>query len=133
MTAQSSVVPDSVILAPSYRLPLVLGAIALGIAYWTLWVAIPIGVFAIFLGIQATILRAHFTATAFDLYRGNTLIRSFPYQEWLNWEIFWPPVPILFYFREVRNIHFLPILFDPVQLKLSLEQNCVIEDHASMN
>jgi len=49
-------------------------------------------------------------------YYCEKLIRRFP-QEWQNWQIFWPGVPILFYFKEVKSIHFLPILFDPKTLK----------------
>ncbi|WP_390883386.1 DUF3119 family protein [Kovacikia minuta] len=63
-----------------------------------------------------------FTETDFDIYRGEKLIRRFPYRDWQNWRIFWSPVPILFYFREVKSIHFLPILFDPKTLRLCLER-----------
>ncbi|NJN88640.1 MAG: DUF3119 family protein, partial [Leptolyngbyaceae cyanobacterium SL_7_1] len=63
-----------------------------------------------------------FTEAALDIYRGETLIRRFPYQDWQHWEIFWHPLPILFYFKEVKSIHFLPILFDPNQLRVVLEQ-----------
>ncbi|HBB34665.1 MAG TPA: DUF3119 domain-containing protein, partial [Cyanobacteria bacterium UBA9273] len=41
-----------------------------------------------------------------------------------NWRIFWPQLPILFYFKEIKSIHFLPILFDPKQLNTCLEQRC---------
>ena len=54
--------------------------------------------------------------------RSDKLIRSFPYSEWLNWEIFWSPVPVLFYFKEVNSIHFLPIIFDAKTLRSCLEQ-----------
>jgi hypothetical protein len=36
-------------------------------------------------------------------------------------EIFWSPVPILFYFREVNSIHFLPMLFQSAALRTQLE------------
>jgi hypothetical protein len=73
---------------------------------------------------QAATLRLRFTDTALDIYRSETRIRCFPYQEWQNWRVFWPPVPILFYFKEVKSIHFLPILFDPKMLRTCLEQRC---------
>jgi hypothetical protein len=73
---------------------------------------------------QTATLRLQFTATALDIYRREGLIRRFPYQEWQNWRIFWGNAPILFYFKEVKSIHFLPILFDPKQLKTCLEQRC---------
>jgi hypothetical protein len=111
-------------LAPSYRLPLALVFIAIGIAIVRAWLGGAIAVFGLFLLFQAVTLRLHFTESALDIYRGETLIRHFPYQDWQNWRIFWPAVPILFYFKEVKSIHFLPILFDPKTLKTCLEQRC---------
>ena len=111
-------------LAPSYRLPLGLGAIAGGVAWIAPWPAVIIAVLAVFLGFQAATLRLRFTDTALDIYRGETRLRSFPYVDWQHWEIFWSPVPVLFYFREVNSIHFLPILFAPSQLRSGLEQHC---------
>lgn len=81
-----------------------------------------LALFGVFLLFQTVSLRLCFTATALEVFRGDTRIRRFPYQEWQNWEIFWPPVPVLFYFKEVQSIHFLPILFDPKALKACLEQ-----------
>ena len=115
---------STVELKPSYNIPvfLVLGAIP--ILLIQPWVGGVLAVLGLFLMLQAVTLRFQFTATAFDLYRGEKLIRRFPYQEWQNWRIFWNPVPILFYFKEVNSIHFLPILFDPKTLKSCLEERC---------
>ncbi len=115
---------STVELKPSYNIPvfLVLGAIP--ILLIQPWVGGVLAVLGLFLMLQAVTLRFQFTATAFDLYRGEKLIRRFPYQEWQNWRIFWTPVPILFYFKEVNSIHFLPILFDPKTLKSCLEERC---------
>ncbi|MDZ4874298.1 MAG: hypothetical protein CLLPBCKN_003694 [Chroococcidiopsis cubana SAG 39.79] len=123
MTTSPSVT-STVQLAPSYKLPLfiVLGAIPLILV--SAWVGGIIALFGLFLMFQATTLRLQFTDTALDIYRGETIIRHFPYQEWQHWEIFWHQVPILFYFREVKSIHFLPILFDPKMLQTCLEQRC---------
>ncbi|MFO5490992.1 MAG: DUF3119 family protein [Cuspidothrix sp.] len=123
----SSLTPNTIStveLKPSYNIPvfLVLGAIP--ILLIQPWVGGILAVLGLFLMLQAVILRFKFTATAFDLYRGEKLIRRFPYQEWQNWRIFWNPVPILFYFKEVNSIHFLPILFDPKTLKSCLEERC---------
>jgi hypothetical protein len=123
----SSLTPNTIStveLKPSYNIPvfLVLGAIP--ILLIQPWVGGILAVLGLFLMLQAVILRFQFTATAFDLYRGEKLIRRFPYQEWQNWRIFWNPVPILFYFKEVNSIHFLPILFDPKTLKSCLEERC---------
>lgn len=114
------------ILAPSYTLPIVLVIVAIPLALLQPWVGGAIALFGLFLMFQAATLRLQFTETALDIYRGETLIRSFPYQDWLNWQIFWSPVPILFYFKEVNSIHFLPILFDPKMLKNCLEQRITV-------
>jgi hypothetical protein len=111
-------------LAPSYRIPLVLLAVAIPLLFGQIWLAGGLGLFGIFLLVQALTLRLRFTDSALDIYRGDTLIRNFPYAEWQYWEIFWSPIPILFYFREINSIHFLPILFNPTQLRTCLEQHC---------
>ncbi len=108
---------ETVILDPSYNLALGVGAIAIPLGLLNLWVGLVVGLFAIFLAVQATILRIHFTGKALDLYRGEKRLRTFPYTDWSHWEIFWEPLPILFYFNEVNNIHFVPMLFNPQQLR----------------
>ena len=118
---------STVELAPSYTLPLVLVVAAIPLLLVQAWVGGAIALFGLFLMFQAATLRLQFTETALDIYRGETLIRRFPYQEWQNWKIFWPAVPILFYFKEVKSIHFLPILFDPKALKTCLKQRCPAE------
>ncbi len=108
-------------LAPNYRLPAVVIVLGSLIIALNPWIGGIIALFGIFLMIQSATLRLQFSPTALDIYRGEKLIRSFPYSEWQHWEIFWSPVPVLFYFREVKSIHFLPILFDPIALKQCLE------------
>ncbi|CDN10076.1 Glycerol dehydrogenase and related enzymes [Richelia intracellularis] len=83
-----------------------------------------LALFGLFLFFQTVTLSLQFTPTDLDIYRGETMIRRFPYREWQNWRIFWHPVPILFYFKEVKSIHFLPILFEPNTLKECLEERC---------
>ncbi len=115
----------SIELKPSYNIPIVLVIAAIPLLVVHAWVAGGIvASFGSFLLFQAVTLRLHFTATDLDIFRGETLLRRFPYQEWQNWRIFWQPVPILFYFKEVKSIHFLPILFDPKTLQSCLEQHC---------
>lgn len=109
-------------LAPSYNIPIVLILSAIPVLFVQPWIAGAIALFGLFLIIQAALLKLQFTPTDLDIYRGETLIRRFPYREWQNWEIFWSSVPILFYFREVKSIHFLPIIFDPKMLRTCLEQ-----------
>jgi Protein of unknown function (DUF3119) len=115
---------ETIELAPSYKIPLVLVVTGIGIAGLQVWLGLAIALFALFLLFQTVSLRLQFTATDLDVYRGETLIRRFPYQDWQNWEIFWQPVPILFYFKEIKSIHFLPIIFDPKMLQTCLEQRC---------
>jgi hypothetical protein len=111
-------------LEPSYTIPLILIAAAIPVATIQTWVGLGIGIFGLFLSIQTAIIRLEFTPTALDVYRSNKLIRTFPYREWETWQIFWQPVPILFYFKEVNSIHFLPIIFDPQMLRTCLEDRC---------
>lgn len=123
-TANSTDLTGTVQLAPSYALPIALVLIAIPIFLVQPWISGVVALFGLFLLIQAVTLRLIFTETALDVLRGDTLIRRFPYQEWLNWRIYWMPLPILFYFREVKSIHFLPILFDPKTLNACLTQRC---------
>lgn len=111
-------------LKPSYKIPIVLILVAIPLLLVQPWLSLVVGVFGLFLMLQTVTIRLQFTETALDVYRSNKLIRSFPYAEWSNWEIFWNYVPILFYFKEVKSIHFLPIIFDPTTLKACLEERC---------
>jgi Protein of unknown function (DUF3119) len=118
---QADQFPDIVELQPSYIIPLVLVAAAIPIAIVQSWVGLGLGVFGLFLSIQTALIKLKFTTTALEVDRGGKLIRTFPYSEWQNWQIFWQPVPILFYFKEVNSIHFLPIIFNPQMLRTCLE------------
>jgi hypothetical protein len=115
---------ETVQLAPSYAIPIALTVAAIPLFLLNAWVGGAIALFALFLLIQTATLRLWFTDTALDIYRGETMLRRFPYTDWQNWQIFWFNVPILFYFKEVKSIHFLPILFDPKMLRTCLEQRC---------
>jgi hypothetical protein len=119
---------QTVELTPSYAIPLILVAVSLPLLLVQKVVSLAIALFGLFLMYQAATIRLKFTDTALDVYRQTELIRRFPYQEWLNWRIFWPSVPILFYFKEVKSIHFLPVLFDPKMLQACLEQRCPRKD-----
>lgn len=123
----TTAVPNStptVELTPRYTLPIVLMIAAAPILIIQPWISLAIALFGLFLLFQTVTLRLRFTETALDIYRVETQIRHFPYQDWQNWQIFWPRFPILLYFREVKSIHFLPILFDPIGLQNCLEQRC---------
>ena len=99
-------------LSASYKIPLFLMVASGTLTLVSLWLAGTIALFGLFLTIQTILIRLQFTDEALNVLRSGKVIRSFPYSEWLNWEIFWSPIPILFYFREVNSIHFLPIIFD---------------------
>lgn len=122
MTISTPQSAATVQLAPSYTLPIAIVIAAIPLFLFQVWVGLICGLFGLFLMIQAATLRLQLGDIALDIYRGETLIRCFPYAEWQTWRIFWPSVPILFYFKEVKSIHFLPILFDPKMLKSELEQ-----------
>jgi hypothetical protein len=111
-------------LSPSYNIALVIIAATIPLVWLQVWLALVVGLFGLFLLVQTALIRLRFTATALEVYRLGKEIRSFPYAEWEEWQIFWQPVPILFYFREVNSIHFLPMLFDARQLNGCLEQHC---------
>ena len=122
MTISTPQSAATVQLAPSYTLPIAIVIAAIPLFLFQVWFGLICGLFGLFLMIQAATLRLQLGDIALDIYRGETLIRCFPYAEWQTWRIFWPSVPILFYFKEVKSIHFLPILFDPKMLKSCLEQ-----------
>ena len=115
---------QTVELAPSYTIPLVLVLGAIPFLLVLPWLSLAIAAFGLFLLFQTVAIRLKFTPTTLEVYRSQKLIRNFPYSEWQNWRIFWHPVPILFYFKEVKSIHFLPIIFDPKTLQTCLEQRC---------
>ncbi|MEL6383425.1 MAG: DUF3119 family protein [Cyanobacteria bacterium J06626_18] len=122
-TVTASSTAETTTLRPSYTIPIVLLVLAILLALVQIWVSLAVALFGAFLLYQAATLRLVFTETDLDIYRGETRIRRFPFQEWATWEIFWSPVPILFYFREVNSIHFLPMLFSPSELRSQLEQH----------
>ncbi len=126
----------TVTLAPDYRLPFAIFAIGLGLIFLgnslilgskllsliAMILGIIVSLFSFFLVLQTAIIRLRFTETALEVYRSKKMIRQFPYSDWSNWKIFWQPVPILFYFREVKSIHFVPVLYSPKKLKECLEE-----------
>jgi hypothetical protein len=127
-TASSTAPTNTIELAPSYALPLVLVLAALPLLFVQKWASLPLSLLGLFLMYQTATIRLQFTPTDLDIYRSSNLIRRFPYREWQNWRIFWPAVPILFYFKEINSIHFLPVLFDRKMLQTCLEQRCPRQD-----
>ena len=126
--SSDSSIPDlsqvTTTLAPDYRLSLAVLAVGVGGALIQPWVGGLIALLGLFLVIQTTVIRLTFTGSTLQVCRGTTILRQFPYEEWQSWTIFWAPVPVLFYFREVKSIHFLPMLFSPAELMGQLNQHC---------
>lgn len=110
-------------LAPNFRIFGVLILVAGGLYFVSWWLAGAIAILGLFLAVQTVLIRLQFTDQALNVLRTGNIILSFPYSEWLNWEIFWSPIPILFYFKEVKSIHFLPIIFDAKTLADCLQKH----------
>ena len=132
MTAQPTpspaAAPTPVTLSPHYGVAL--GVVALGLSclgLLPLWggapvLALLISLFGLFLLLQSAVLRLEFTEEALLVKRQDSLLRCFPYDAWLGWRLFWPGLPVLFYFREQRSIHLLPVLFNPATLRQQLTE-----------
>ena len=110
-------------LNPDFRLPAAIALLGAPLFFVSVWVCGAIELFAIFLAVQTAMLRLTFTDSSLKVLRGQTEIRDFPYSDWLHWEIFWSPAAILFYFKEVNSIHFVPVIFDPNQLRSALQKH----------
>ena len=103
---------ENIELAPNYKIPVFLIAIAIALCFISPWIGGVVGLLGLFLTVQTVLIRLQFTDSALLVLRSGKVLRSFPYSDWLYWKIFWRRIPILFYFREVNSIHFLPIIFD---------------------
>lgn len=119
-------VPGSgpVILSANPRLPLLIFLLSTALLPLPLapWPTLVVALFSLFLLLQAYSLRLEFCADTLVVWRGSQELRRFPYQDWLSWRLFAPWLPGLFYFREVKSIHLLPILFDAEELKRQLQR-----------
>lgn len=110
-------------LTPSYKLPVAITLLSVPVLFIQLGIGIFLAVLGLFLLYQTNSIRLVFTESALDVRRNENLLKTFPYADWESWTIFWPPVPVLFYFKEVNSIHFLPMLFSPGELQGCLEEN----------
>jgi hypothetical protein len=116
--------PGPVSLSANPRLPLLVLLISVALLPLPLapWPTLVVALFGFFLLLQAYSLRLEFCTDTLVVWRGSQELRRFPYQDWLSWRLFAPWLPGLFYFREVKSIHLLPILFDAEELKRQLQQ-----------
>lgn len=122
--SQASKTQSMIVLEPRYGVPIGVVILGVALAFVNPWLCLPFVLLGSFLGFQAATIQIRFAATAFELYRGDQQLRQFPYADWQDWQILFPPVPILFYFKEVKSIHFMPMLFDPRMLVSCLEERC---------
>ena len=127
----------NVVLEPRIGVPvgvIALGALCLGLWPWwrfAPWLALVIALFGVFLLIQSQILRLEFDTEALVVWRQQQELRRFPYGAWLGWRVFWPAVPVLFYFREQRSLHLLPMLFDADKLRGELNRRVPLSPSAA--
>ena len=128
---QPAVLPkgSGVILPPHYGvglgvLVLALAALAL-VPAWppSLWLCLTLGLLGLFLVLQTALLRLEVQDGELVVWRQDSLLRRFPYGAWLSWRLFWPGLPVIFYFREERSIHLLPMLFNAKALSQQLEHH----------
>jgi hypothetical protein len=115
------------ILAPRPWLPLAVVALGIACLLLNVWAALVVSLLGLFLLLQSQLLRLQFSDEALLVWSGNTVLRRFPYSEWLGWKLFWGPVPVLFYFREQRSIHLLPVLFDATALREQLNSHVSVQ------
>ena len=126
--AEPLAVDGDVTLAPRFWVPLgltLLAALVLaGTPRWSgaPWLGLAMLAFATFLMVQTAVLRLCFSAEALLVLRSGKEIRRFPYGEWLAWRLFFPALPVIFYFRETNTPHLLPVLFDATALRAQLHQ-----------
>ena len=120
---KNSKIEESVTIAPSFQLPLILIALSFSLLFLGMG-SIPTIIsasFSFFLLIQSFTLRIKITQDDFIVLQLGKEIRRFPFKNWLTWKLFLPSLPGIFYFREKSSPHLLPILFNPKELRNQLK------------
>tara|TARA_B100001109_G_C18692714_1_gene394134 strand:- start:307 stop:708 length:402 start_codon:yes stop_codon:yes gene_type:complete len=121
---KNSKIEDSVTIAPSFKLPLILIILSFSLLFLNIG-SVPTIIsasFSFFLLLQTFTLRIKITRDDFIVLQLGKEIRRFPFSNWLTWKLFLPSLPGIFYFREKSSPHLLPILFNPEQLKTQLKE-----------
>ena len=123
MISENPLDKDSVILSPSYRLPLFI--IFLGLLFlitpFHYLPTIIISSFGFFLLLQSFTLKLKFTKDDLIVMQLGNELRRFPFKNWIAWRIILPQLPGFLYFREEASPHLLPILFEVNSLKEQLK------------
>ena len=114
---------DSVILSPSYRLPIliILTGLLFLITPFNPFPTILISSFGFFLLLQSFTLKLKFTKEDLVVMQLGKELRRFPFKNWIAWRIIFPQLPGFLYFREEASPHLLPILFEVNSLKEQLK------------
>ena len=122
MISENPLKKDSVILSPSYRLPIfiILSGLLLLITPIHPWPTIIISSFGIFLLLQSFTLKLKFTEDDLIVIQLGKELRRFPFKNWIAWRIILPQLPGFLYFREKASPHLLPILFEVESLREQL-------------
>ncbi len=122
MTSENPLNQDSVILSPSYRLPIFIIFIGLLflISPFNPWPTIIISSFGFFLLLQSFTLKLKFTKDDLIVMQLGNELRRFPFKKWIAWRIILPQLPGFLYFREEASPHLLPILFEVNSLREQL-------------
>ena len=122
MTFEKQTDKNSVILSPSFRLPIFI--IFLGLLFLITpihpWPTILISSFGFFLLLQSFTLRLKFTEEDLIVIQLGRELRRFPFKNWIAWRILLPQLPGFLYFREEASPHLLPILFEVKSLESQL-------------
>ena len=122
MTSNNPLDKDSVILSPSYRLPICI--ILIGLLFlitpFHIWPTITISSFGFFLLLQSFTLKLKFTNEDLIVMQLGNELRRFPFEKWIAWKIIFPQLPGFLYFREEASPHLLPILFEVNSLREQL-------------
>ncbi|WP_025781449.1 DUF3119 family protein [Candidatus Synechococcus spongiarum] len=113
---------ETVALAPGLRLPLAILLLGSLLCLVNLAAGGAVALLGLILVFQSVRLRLAFTPDALELRNGSVVLRRFPYKNWRAWILFWKPLPVLLYFREVNGIHFVPVIVDGQELRQQLEQ-----------
>ena len=122
MITENPLEQDSVILAPSYRLPIfiILIGLLISITPFHPWPTIIISSFGFFLLLQSFTLKLKFTKEDLIVMQLGNELRRFPFKKWIAWRIILPQLPGFLYFREEASPHLLPILFEVNSLREQL-------------
>ena len=123
MTSNNPLDKDSVILSPSYRLPIftILIGLLFLITPFKPWPTIIISGFGFFLLLQSFTLKLKFTKYDLIVIQLGKELRRFPFKNWIAWRIILPQLPAFLYFREEASPHLLPILFEVNSLEEQLK------------